>query len=146
MGTKAASLPFPTCGVAKPHLINPAWTITCSSPRSSLSISARFSLISRVSRPWMVFAAAQRFRPCSALRLVEAPPCVWQTALPRIAGLRHCTPLRLERDWLRGTFVVPNAVVMSGSFAWVGTGCLNGILRRISWSLVLRLYPKTGHV
>jgi hypothetical protein len=75
--------------------IMPRTSMAPSSARRSLSVSARLRLISRVSRPCMVLACAQRSRPCCVFAPVDAPPCVRHTALPRIAGLQHCTPLRL---------------------------------------------------
>jgi hypothetical protein len=60
----------------------------------------------------MKLASAQRFRPCTVLGPVEAPPCERHTDLPRIAALRHCNWDLLERAWHRGAGVSePNRVM-----------------------------------
>jgi len=50
----------------------------------------------------MKLASAQRFRPCTVLGPVEAPPCERHTDLPRIAALRHCNWDRFDRALQRG--------------------------------------------
>ena len=66
----------------------------------------------RVSHPCMKLASEQRFRPCTVLGPVEAPPCERHTDLPRIAALRHCNCDLFERAWHRGTGVFePNSVM-----------------------------------
>ena len=60
----------------------------------------------------MKLASAQRFRPCTVLGPVEAPPCERHTDLPRIAALRHCNCDLFERAWHRGAGVSePNRVM-----------------------------------
>ena len=59
----------------------------------------------------MKLASAQRFRPCSVLGPVEAPPCERHTDLPRIAALQHCNWDLFERAWQRGTSKKPNSVM-----------------------------------
>jgi hypothetical protein len=45
----------------------------------------------------MVFASAQRCRPCVVLGPVDNPPWLLQTSLPMRAGALHWFPVRLER-------------------------------------------------
>ena len=50
---------------------------------------------SRVSRPWMVLASAQRCRPASVLGPVITLPYVLHTRLPLTAGAALCSFVRL---------------------------------------------------
>ena len=83
----------------------------------SRNFSALIWRFFRVSHPCMKLASAQRFRPCSVLGPVEAPPCERHTDLPRIAALRHCNCDLFERAWHRGTGVFEPKRVM-----WVSLG------------------------
>ena len=60
------------------------------------SPALRSCRILRVSQPLVVLASAQRFLPASVLGPVDSPPWVLQTALPCIAGARHCSFVRLD--------------------------------------------------
>ena len=59
----------------------------------------------------MVFAFAHFALPSGVFGPVEVPPCVLHTRLPRIAALRHCSALRLERAWHFGVCTVPKTFV-----------------------------------
>ncbi len=63
---------------------------------SSTDLRLLSARISRVSRPWIVLASAERCRPSLVFAPVDNPPCVRQTALPFMAGARHCCWLRLD--------------------------------------------------
>ena len=56
------------------YILNPFSFNNLSSSRSSRRVFARNSLFSRVSRPWIVFAAAQRCRPASVFASLDLPP------------------------------------------------------------------------
>ena len=71
----------------------------------------RSFLTSRVSRPWMVLASAQRCRPASVLGPVLRPPCVLHTRLPLRAGAAHCSFVRLDLAWQRWQVTSPPSVV-----------------------------------
>ena len=85
------------------QVIRPISFIVRSISRSSLSFASRLLRIARVSRPWMVLASEQRCRPSGVFGPVEAPPWVLHAFLPCIAAFRHCTPLRFDFAWQRGT-------------------------------------------
>lgn len=71
--------------------------LACSSNIHSSAIFALYSaLLALVSLPWILFAAAQRFRPSVVLGPVESPPCILHTFLPLMAGDRHCCLVRLD--------------------------------------------------
>ena len=60
--------------------------------------------IARVSRPWIPSSPQRTVcRPSGVFGPVEAPPCVLHTILPRMAALRHWSPLRFDLAWQRGT-------------------------------------------
>ena len=80
-------------GVLGP-LIRPIFRPNISSAYSSIRLSARFW---RVSRPWIVLAAAQRALPSLVFGPVDNPPCVLHTSFPFKAGALHCCFVRF--DW-----------------------------------------------
>ena len=92
--------------------IIPVFFMVSSNSRSSRSFSSRFARIARVSQPWMVLASAQRCRPLGVLGPVEAPPWVLHTFLPLMAALRHCSPLRFDLAWQRGTLEEPKISIV----------------------------------
>lgn len=56
-------------------------------------------------------------RPSGVFGPVEAPPCVLHTFFPRIAALRHCSPLRFDFAWQRETLVEPKSTIVCLSFS-----------------------------
>jgi len=76
--------------------IKPIEKPTASNTASLAEARLRSVRASRVSRPWIVLASAQRSRPASVLQPVESPPWVRQTFLPFIAGALHICRLRFE--------------------------------------------------
>jgi hypothetical protein len=62
------------------------------------ALAARCSVrMALVSSPCVVLAAAQRSRPCGVRGPVLLPPWNLHTRFPRMAGARHCLPVRFER-------------------------------------------------
>ena len=76
--------------------IKPIEKPTASNTASLAEARLRSVRASRVSRPWIVLASAQRSRPASVLQPVESPPCDLQTALPLIEGALHLCRLRFD--------------------------------------------------
>ena len=71
----------------RPPDVNPIEKPTASSTASLAEARLRSVRASRVSRPWMVLASAQRFRPASVLQSVESspfphPPLNWSWVHP----------------------------------------------------------------
>jgi hypothetical protein len=64
----------------------------------------------RVSKPWIVLAAAQRCRPSGVLGPVDAPPWNLHFVLPFDAGAAHCCLVRLDMAWQRAQVIRPPAV------------------------------------
>ena len=58
----------------------------------------------------MVFAAAQRFRPCSVFGPIDLPPCIAQTRFPLMAGALHCCFVRFDDAWHRAQVIRPPRV------------------------------------
>jgi len=92
--------------------IRPFIRINISISLSSRSFSARNCLLARVSRLWMVFAAAQRFRPCSVTGPADLPPWNMHTRFPLLAAFWHCILLRFDKAWQRGARIRPPIKVM----------------------------------
>ena len=82
-------------GVLGP-LIRPIFRPNISSAYSSAIFSLLTCLIARVSRPWTVFAEAQRALPSLVFGPVERPPCVLHTSFPFMAGALHCCLVRFD--------------------------------------------------
>ncbi len=117
---------------------------------------------SRVSRPWMVLASAQRCRPASVLGPVLRPPCVLHTRLPLRAGAAHCSFVRLDLAWQRWQVTRPPSVVSvcSKCKAFVFMGCTRCrgsrggkkfFVRRTLWAgillfILIPLFPEFGKI
>jgi hypothetical protein len=84
---------------------------TDSSNASLAEAMLRSARASRVSRPWIVLASAQRCRPASVLGPVLRPPCVLHTRLPLRAGAAHWSFVRLDLAWQRWQVTRPPSVV-----------------------------------
>ena len=93
-------------------VIRPISKPTCSSTESLADAWLRSARMERVSRPWTVFASAQRSRPASVLGPVDLPPCVLQTLLPFRAGAAHWSFVRLDLAWQRWHVMRPPRVRM----------------------------------
>ena len=85
----------------RPPDIKPIEKPTASSTAILAEARLRSVRTSRVSRPWIVFASAQRSRPASVLGPVLRPPCVLHTRLPLRAGAAHWSFVRLDLAWQR---------------------------------------------
>ena len=79
--------------------------------------SARSVRAWRVSKPWMVLAAAQRCRPCYVRGPVDAPPWNLHFVFPFDAGAAHCCLVRLDMAWQRSQVIRPPAVSSLGCFS-----------------------------
>ena len=95
----------------RPPDIKPNKKPTSSSTASLAEARLRSIRASRVSRPWMVLASAQRCRPALVLGPVLRPPCVLHTRLPFWAGAAHCSFVRLDLAWQRWHVTRPPSVV-----------------------------------
>ncbi len=95
----------------RPPDINPIEKPTASNTANLAEPRLRSFRISRVSRPWIVLALAQRCRPASVLGPVLRPPCVLHTRLPLRAGAAHCSFVRLDLAWQRWQVTRPPSVV-----------------------------------
>ena len=84
---------------------------TDSSTASLAEARLRSDRASRVSRPWIVLASAQRCRPASVFGPVLRPPCVLHTRLPLRAGAAHCSFVRLDFAWQRWHTTRPPSVL-----------------------------------
>ena len=125
--------------------INPNVCPTASNTASLADARLRSVRTSRVSRPWIVLASAQRCRPASVLGPVLRPPCVLHTRLPLRAGAAHCSFVRLDLAWQRWQVTRPPSVlsVCSKCKVCVFMGCTrcrgsrgekNFYIRRTSWA------------
>jgi hypothetical protein len=96
---------------------------TASSTASLAIARLRSVRTSRVSRPWIVLASAQRCRPASVLGPVLRPPCVLHTRLPLRAGAAHCSFVRLDFAWQRWQVTRPPSVmsICSKCKVWLDT-------------------------
>ena len=95
----------------RPPDIKPSANPTSSNTASLAEARLRSVRTSRVSRPWMVLASAQRCRPASVLGPVLRPPCVLHTRLPLMAGAAHCSFVRLDLAWQRWHVTRPPSVL-----------------------------------
>ena len=118
---------IPDCLIFGPRVllpdINPICLPSASSSSSSAIFTRRADLISRVSLPCTVFAAAIRCLPASVLGPVDLPPCMRQTCFPLSAGERHCILVRFDlAAHCRHRMRPPNVrnVVMGRSISIVG--------------------------
>ena len=92
--------------------VNPVNFINFSKSLSSPSFVARTLRFSLVSHPLIVFAFAQRFRPCSDIGPVDLPPWNMHTCFPLSAAFWHCCLLRFDSAWYRGALIrLPNKVI-----------------------------------
>ena len=99
------------------HASNPFVFNTPLSSLSSLSFAARIVRLARVSRPWIVFAIAQRFRPCLVFGPVDFPPWNRHTCFPLLAGAIHCCFVRFDVAWHRGQRIRLPRVMRRGCFS-----------------------------
>jgi hypothetical protein len=96
----------------RPPDIKPIEKPTASSTASLAEARLRSVRASRVSRPWVVLASAQRCRPTWDLGPVLRPPWVLQTRFPLRAGAAHCSFVRLDLAWQRWHVTRPPSVAI----------------------------------
>ena len=74
---------------------------------NSFTLARLAARSARVSVPWIVLAAAQRFRPSVEVGPVDFPPCHLQVRFPLAAASPHWTFVLLDLAWQRGASTRP---------------------------------------
>jgi len=118
--------------------IKPIEKPTASNTASLAEARLRSFRVSRVSRPWIVLACAQRFRPAMVLGPVLRPPCVLHTRLPLRGGAAHWGAVTLKGVYVSKIGLAVRATPTDGPTPTPLGGPLGGSNSAYKWSSLLK--------